>query len=54
MKDAIIVDDWDEVCRENTDIEFMYKEKGFSRKMVKTINDVICRGYMENIEKSNV
>ena len=51
VKDAIMVDDWDEVCRENTDIKFMYKEKGFSRKMVKTINDVICRGYMENIEK---
>ena len=51
FKDAIIVDDWDEVCRENTDIEIMHKEKGLDRNSIKTINDVVCRNYLEKIER---
>lgn len=51
VKEAIVVDDWDEVCRENTDIEFMHKEKGLSREKVKTINDVVCRNYIESMKK---
>jgi ornithine cyclodeaminase len=51
VKDAIIVDDWDEVCRENTDIEFMHKEVGLSKEEVKTINDVVCHNYIENIKR---
>lgn len=51
VKDAIVVDDWDEVCRENTDIEFMHKEKGLSKESVKTVGDVVCRNYIENLQK---
>ncbi len=51
VKDAIVVDDWDEVCRENTDIEFMHKEKGLRKEHVKTINDVVCRNYIEKLQK---
>lgn len=51
VKDAIVVDDWDEVCRENTDIEFMHKEAGLSKEEVKTISDVVCHNYIENIKR---
>ncbi|MNC42432.1 hypothetical protein D3C75_912470 [compost metagenome] len=40
---AIIVDDWDEVCRENTDIERLHLEQGLTRSGTRTIADVICR-----------
>ncbi|WP_394841912.1 hypothetical protein LZC95_33160 [Pendulispora brunnea] len=32
VKDAMIVDDWDEVCREATDIETFHKECGLTRE----------------------
>ncbi len=41
FKDAIIVDSWDEVCRENTDIERMHREKGLQKNDTKTIIDVV-------------
>lgn len=44
VKDTIIVDDWDEVCREDTDIEQLYLYKGLQKSMVKSIADVVCRG----------
>ncbi|UQZ36162.1 2,3-diaminopropionate biosynthesis protein SbnB [Paenibacillus sp. PK3_47] len=40
---AIIVDDWNEVCRENTDIERLHLEQGLSRDGVRLITDVVCR-----------
>lgn len=51
IKDAIIVDDWEEVCRQNTDIEFMHKEKNLNEDMVKTIVDVVCNDYLKTIKK---
>jgi 2,3-diaminopropionate biosynthesis protein SbnB len=48
VKDSIIVDDWEEVCRENTDIEVFHKEKGLERKMVKTIVDVVCHDCLKS------
>jgi len=45
FKNAIIVDDWDEVCRENTDVELMHKEKGLKKENVKDVTDVVCRNY---------
>lgn len=41
IKDSIIVDDWDEVCREKTDIEYFYKEKGLQKENTKSIVDVV-------------
>ncbi|MSR71650.1 MAG: 2,3-diaminopropionate biosynthesis protein SbnB [Candidatus Taylorbacteria bacterium] len=41
VKNSIIVDDWNEVCRENTDIEIFHKEKGLEEKQVKTIDNVV-------------
>jgi ornithine cyclodeaminase len=40
---AIVVDDWEEVCREKTDIEMMHKEKGLNQEDTKSIADVVCR-----------
>ena len=40
VRDSIIVDDWDEVCRENTDIENFHKQKFLEKEQVKTIVDV--------------
>ena len=42
VKDSIIVDDWSEVCRENTDIEMFHKECGLNAKSCKTITEIIC------------
>ncbi len=41
---AIIVDDWEEVCRENTDIERLHLEQGLTRSGTRSLADVICRG----------
>lgn len=43
VKDNIIVDDWEEVCREKTDIEMLNLEKGLKKEDTKTIVDVICK-----------
>jgi ornithine cyclodeaminase len=43
---AIIVDDWEEVCREKTDIEMMHLEKGLQEEDTKTIADVVCNNCM--------
>jgi N-[(2S)-2-amino-2-carboxyethyl]-L-glutamate dehydrogenase len=40
---AIIVDDWDEVCRENTDIEQLHLERGLTRTDTRMITDVVMR-----------
>jgi ornithine cyclodeaminase len=40
---AIIVDDWDEVCRENTDIERLHLEQGLTRADTRMITDVVSR-----------
>lgn len=40
---AIIVDDWDEVCRENTDIEQLHQQQGLDRSGTRSITDVVCR-----------
>lgn len=40
---AIIVDDWDEVCRENTDIEQLHLQQGLTRAGTRSITDVVTR-----------
>jgi len=40
---AVIVDDWREVCRENTDIEQLHDRYGLSEPDVRTLADVVCR-----------
>jgi 2,3-diaminopropionate biosynthesis protein SbnB len=46
--DTMIVDDWEEICRENTDIEMMHKQEGLLESDVFTIVDVICGNVFDN------
>jgi ornithine cyclodeaminase len=41
VKGAIIVDDWEEVCREGTDIEVFHQREGLQKADVKTLVDVV-------------
>lgn len=41
--DVLIVDDWDEVCRQNTDIENMHKVTGLQKSDTLSVADVVCR-----------
>ncbi|OBZ11272.1 2,3-diaminopropionate biosynthesis protein SbnB [Bacillus sp. FJAT-26390] len=41
---TIVVDDWDEVCRENTDIELLHLERGLSKAQTISLADAVCRG----------
>lgn len=47
VKDSIIVDDWEEICREKTDIEMMHLDKGLEAKDTKSIVDVVVNRCMK-------
>lgn len=38
---AIIVDEWEEICRENTDVEHFHKTKGLQKEDTRSIIDVV-------------
>ncbi|MDA1478082.1 2,3-diaminopropionate biosynthesis protein SbnB [Bacillus changyiensis] len=44
---SIIVDDWEEVCRENTDIELMHLQRGLQKSDTKSITEVVCEDQMK-------
>lgn len=48
VKDAIIVDDWQEVCRENTDIENFHKYNGLQKEDTLALTDVVMNDCMVN------
>ncbi len=47
VKDAVIVDDWEEVCREHTDIERMFKERGLRKEDTDSIIDVVVHNCVQ-------
>ena len=47
VKENIIVDNWEEVNRENTDIENFYLNKGLKEEDVVTIYDALQEGYFK-------
>jgi 2,3-diaminopropionate biosynthesis protein SbnB len=49
FKDATIVDDWNEVCREGTDIERMSLEKGLTKEMTRSIGDLTRSSFLEEL-----
>ncbi|MFH0854109.1 MAG: 2,3-diaminopropionate biosynthesis protein SbnB [bacterium] len=49
VKKNIIVDDWNEVCRENTDIEMFHIEKGLEKKDTINITDIIYDNFSKKI-----
>lgn len=49
FKDSIIVDSWEEVCRENTDIENYHLNKGLDKSHVFSLDDVIVNQRLDEI-----
>ncbi|BBI31047.1 2,3-diaminopropionate biosynthesis protein SbnB [Cohnella abietis] len=49
---AIVVDNWQEVCRENTDIEQLHKQSGLCEEDVVTLRDVTHSRALENFSPS--
>jgi 2,3-diaminopropionate biosynthesis protein SbnB len=47
---AILVDDWNEVCRENTDIEQLHREYGLTEKVTFTLTDMVCKNSLVEID----
>lgn len=41
FRESIIVDNWEEVCREQTDIEVMHKERGLQQAGTRSVIDVV-------------
>ncbi|CAA9252386.1 MAG: 2,3-diaminopropionate for siderophore biosynthesis protein SbnB [uncultured Cytophagales bacterium] len=50
FRNGIIVDDWEEVCRENTDVERFHLEGGLRKEETRTLADVIAGNAMAQYE----
>ncbi len=51
VKDSIIVDNWEEVCRENTDIEMFHKECGMNQNSSISIEEIVCEERMKSFSR---
>ncbi|WP_340199334.1 2,3-diaminopropionate biosynthesis protein SbnB [Ascidiimonas sp. W6] len=49
FKKGIVVDKWEEICRENTDIEAMHKECGLQKEDTYSIIDVVVNDCLEKL-----
>ncbi|TCI85714.1 2,3-diaminopropionate biosynthesis protein SbnB [Tenacibaculum sp. M341] len=49
---AMIVDNWEEICRENTDVENFHLEKGLQKEDTKSILDLVNSNIFSTIEES--
>jgi ornithine cyclodeaminase len=49
VKGGIVVDDWEEVCRESTDIEVLHREKGLRKEDTRSIVDVVAGGALSAV-----
>lgn len=47
---TIVVDDWSEVCRENTDIELLHREAGLKAEGTLTLGDVARRDALHSLD----
>ena len=50
----LIVDDWDEVCREGTDVERMNRTMGLTREMTLPLAGVLCGAGLGSLSKEDV
>lgn len=50
VRDTIIVDDWEEVCREKTDIEMIHIEKGLKEEDTRSIVDVVANNCLAHYD----
>lgn len=46
VAETIVVDDWEEVCREDTDIERFSKERGLTKEQTTTITEVVMNDHL--------
>ena len=51
VKNSIIVDNWEEVCREKTDIEIFHIEKTLQKENTKSIVDMVINNCMKSYSK---
>lgn len=51
---TIVVDDWEEVCRENTDIEMMHKHAGLRKEDTLSMVDVVCGQALQSAQQPDV
>ncbi|WP_291584160.1 2,3-diaminopropionate biosynthesis protein SbnB [Clostridium sp. UBA6640] len=54
VKGNIIVDDWEEVCRETTDIEMLHLQKGLNKEDTKSIVDLLCNNCINEYSQDDV
>ncbi len=52
IRNSTIVDDWDEICRENTDIENLHKVKGLVKQDTKSIIDVVAGDCIARMDRN--
>jgi N-[(2S)-2-amino-2-carboxyethyl]-L-glutamate dehydrogenase len=50
----MVVDEWSSVCRENTDIELMYKEKGLQEDDAYSMESIICDDLFNRLSPDDV
>jgi N-[(2S)-2-amino-2-carboxyethyl]-L-glutamate dehydrogenase len=50
----VVVDDWEEVCRENTDIDLMHQVKGLQKEGTRSIVDVVENQVFRDLEPQDV
>jgi ornithine cyclodeaminase len=49
VRESIVVDDWQEVCRERTDVEMMHLERGLRKEDTHDLVDVVCRDFLARL-----
>lgn len=50
FKNAMVVDDWEEVCRENTDVEMFHKTNGLKESDVVPIQELLSNDYLASLD----
>jgi ornithine cyclodeaminase len=51
--DTIIVDEWEEVCRQNTDIENMHKTTGLQKEDTLSMAEVVCQNALQQLSSDD-
>ena len=47
----MIVDDWEEVCRENTDIQMMHLKEGLNEEDTFNLIDIVCKNSLQGLSE---
>ncbi len=52
--DVMVVDDWEEICRENTDVENMHKSQGLTKEDTASIGQLAANGGLQHVKDDDV